>query len=214
MPLLQHALSLGPMDNNTYILVCSDTQEAAVIDVGFEPQSVLEALRKLGVKVTLLLNTHAHYDHIAGMREVQAAVGGEWWLHPLDRAMLETFSAQGAMFGLSPFEVPDGVHDLSDGQRLHFGKQELEVLHTPGHTPGHVSFHAGSEVWSGDVLFAGSVGRTDLDGGSWPDLERSIRTRLFPLGDATRVHTGHGPQTTIGQERLTNPFVGEGASYS
>lgn len=211
MSLVQHALSLGPMDNNTYILVCSQTREAAVIDVGFEPDTVLAALGELNVRVTLLLNTHAHYDHIAGMRRVQQMVGGEYWLHPLDRAMLATFNAQGALFGFPAAHLPDNPHDLEDGQRLQLGSSELEVLHTPGHSPGHVSFLAGADVWSGDVLFAGSVGRTDLDGGSWPDLVKSIRTRLFPLGDATRVHTGHGPATTIGEERLHNPFAGEGA---
>ena len=214
MPLVQHALPLGPMDNNTYLLVCSETREAAVIDVGFEPAAVLDALRELNARVRLLLNTHAHYDHIAGMREVQRAVGGEYWLHPLDRAMMGVFNAQGAMFGLPPAELPDQPHDLADGQQLRVGQHELTVMHTPGHSPGHVSFVLASDVWSGDVLFAGSVGRTDLEGGSWPDLVQSVRTRLFPLGDATRVHPGHGPATTIGEERLNNPFIGEGARFA
>jgi glyoxylase-like metal-dependent hydrolase (beta-lactamase superfamily II) len=211
MPLVHRTLSLGPMDNNTYLLACTDTREAAVIDVGFEPEAVIEAVRGADLRVTLLLNTHAHYDHIAGMRAVQQALGGEYWLHPRDRELLDAFNAQGAVFGFPPARLPDAPHDLADGMRLRLGRVELEVLHTPGHSPGHVTFVAGQDAWSGDVLFAGSVGRTDLTGGSWPDLERSIRQRLFPLGDAVRVHPGHGPATTVGHERLTNPFVGEQA---
>ena len=128
--------------------------------------------------------------------------------------MLEAFNAQGVMFGFPPARLPDDPHDLADGQALALGGVELRVLHTPGHSPGHVSFVCGEDLWSGDVLFAGSVGRTDLEGGSWPDLERSVRERLWPLGDAVRVHPGHGPATTIGHERLTNPFVGEQARFA
>jgi hydroxyacylglutathione hydrolase len=214
MPLVHHTLSLGPMDNNTYIVACSDTREAAVIDVGFEPDAVVDAIREAKLTVTLLLNTHGHYDHIAGMREVQRVLGGEYWLHPADRVMLDAFNAHGAMFGFAPARLPDEIHDLADGQRLRVGRGELEVLHTPGHSPGHVTFVAGEDVWSGDLLFEGSVGRSDLAGGSWPDLERSIREGLFPLGDGVRVHPGHGPATTIGQERLTNPFVGDQTRFA
>ena len=124
------------------------------------------------------------------------------------------FNAQGAQFGFPPARLPDAPHDLSDGQRLPIGDGGIEVLHTPGHSPGHVTFVAGEDMWSGDVLFAGSVGRTDLTGGSWNDLVRSIRDRLFPLGDQLRVHPGHGPATTIGHERLNNPFVGEQARFA
>ncbi len=187
MPLVHRTLTLGPMDNNTYLIACSESREAAVVDVGFEPGAVVAAVRRAGWRVTLLLNTHAHYDHIAGMREVQCEVGGTYWLHPADRAMLDAFNADGAMFGLPAAALPDDPHDLADGQRLKVGGVELRVLHTPGHSPGHVTFVAGEDAWSGDVLFAGSVGRTDLAGGSWPELERSIR------------------------ERRGNPFVGDGA---
>jgi hydroxyacylglutathione hydrolase len=211
MPLVHRTLSLGPMDNNTYVIACPETNEAAVIDVGFEPGAVIAAVREAGVRVTLLLNTHAHFDHIAGMREVQQALGGEYWLHPADAAMFDAFSAQAAIFGFPPVAMPDAPHDLFDGQVIRVGNGTLRVLHTPGHSPGHVTFAGEADVWSGDVLFAGSVGRTDLVGGSWADLERSVRERLFPLGDAVRVHPGHGPATTIGHERLTNPFVGEEA---
>jgi glyoxylase-like metal-dependent hydrolase (beta-lactamase superfamily II) len=214
MPLIHRTLSLGPMDNNTYLVACSQTREAAVIDVGFEPETVIEAVRREQFRVALLLNTHAHFDHVAGMRDVQSALGGEYWLHPADAAMMDVFNSQGAMFGFPPVRLPDDVHDLAQGQVLKLGHLELGVIHTPGHSPGHVTFTCGGDIWSGDVLFAGSVGRTDLQGGSWSELERSIREKLFPLGDAVRVHPGHGPATTIGNERLTNPFVGETAGFA
>lgn len=207
-----HALRLGPMENNTFLIVARETGEAAVVDVGFGAGEVIEAVRRLGVTVRLLLNTHGHYDHVAGMREVQEAVGGAYWIHPADRPLIEHLSEQGAMFGLPPAEAPEAVNELADGQVLTLGRDTLAVIATPGHSPGGVCFHAGDDLWAGDTLFAGSVGRTDLPGGSFSQLERSIRTRLFPLGDAVRVHTGHGPGTTIGAERRHNPFVGEAAA--
>jgi glyoxylase-like metal-dependent hydrolase (beta-lactamase superfamily II) len=115
------------------------------------------------------------------------------------------------MFGFPPARAPDTVNPLADGQRLELGHERLEVIATPGHSPGGVCFRSGEDLWVGDTLFAGSIGRTDLPGGSFPELERAIHTRLFPLGDAFKVWPGHGPPTTIGRERLHNPFVGLGA---
>jgi glyoxylase-like metal-dependent hydrolase (beta-lactamase superfamily II) len=212
MALIVRTLHLGPLDNNTYILACPETREAALVDVGFQPEAVLEAVNREVWSVRALLNTHAHYDHICGMRAMQIAFpGAHYWLHPDDSPLLARLSEQGAAFGFPPAQPPLDPHPLADGQRLSIGRETLRVLHTPGHSPGHVCFFAGDIVWCGDVLFAGSVGRTDLPGGSWDDLERSIRTRLFPLGDAVRALPGHGPETTIGRERRDNPFVGEGA---
>ena len=208
MALAHQALHLGPLDNNTYVLACTVTREAAVVDAGFEPEAVIELVRRRGLEVRHLLNTHAHYDHVAGMREVQEAVGGDYWLHPADRPLLDRLSEQGAAFGFPPARAPETVHDLADGQRIPIGKEFVEVLHTPGHSPGGVCFLSGDSLWAGDTLFAGSIGRTDLPGGSFAELERSIHTRLFTLGDAVGVYPGHGPATTIGRERLDNPFVG------
>lgn len=209
--LIARPLHLGPLDNNTWVLACDATRAAAVLDAGFEPEAVIAEVRRLGVEVALLLSTHGHYDHLAGMRTVQEAVGGEWWMHPADRFLADSLSEQGALFGFPPAEPPATMRPLADGQRLALGAETLEVLLTPGHSPGSVTFRNGDDLWVGDVLFAGSVGRTDLPGGSSGALVRSIRDRLFPLGDALRVHPGHGPDTTIGRERRSNPFVGEGA---
>lgn len=214
MPLTHRVLKLGPLDNDSYLIVCPATRETAVVDIGFEPEQAIEAVREANLTVRYLLNTHAHYDHVAGMRAVQEAVGGEYWLHPGDRPLLERLSEQGAAFGFPPAEPPDEVHDLADGQRLPLGEEALEVIHTPGHSPGGVCFRFGDWLWVGDTLFAGSIGRTDLPGGSFETLERSIRTRLFPLGDHLHVFPGHGPATTLGRERRDNPFVGEHARFA
>ncbi len=211
MPIAIRHLRLGPLDNNTYVLACDVTREAVVIDVGFEPEAVIEVLRREGLRVRWLLGTHAHYDHAAGMLTVQRAVGGDFALHPLDRPLLATLSMQGAMFGFPPAEPPEIAHDLVDGERIPFGEHDLEVVFTPGHAPGHCAFSMGEVVFVGDVLFRGSVGRTDLPGGSFETLARSIHERLFPMGDWVRCFPGHGPETTIGHERRHNPFVGTGA---
>ena len=200
---------VGPFANNIYVVTDATTRETAILDVGFEPGKVIELVRREKLLVRWLLATHAHYDHVAAMLPVQQAVGGVFALHPGDRPLLERVELQGSMFGLPPVEVPEVGHDLVPGERVPLGEQYMNVLFTPGHAPGHVTFKHGSTLWSGDVLFAGSVGRTDLPGASWDQLERSIRDVLFPLGDEMKVLPGHGPATTIGAERKSNPFVGE-----
>ena len=200
---------VGPFANNIYVVTDAATRETAILDVGFEPGKVIELVRREKLLVRWLLATHAHYDHVAAMLPVQQAVGGVFALHPSDRPLLERVELQGSMFGLPPVEVPEVGHDLVPGERVPLGEHSIDVLFTPGHAPGHVTFKHGSTLWSGDVLFAGSVGRTDLPGASWDQLERSIREVLFPLGDEMKVLPGHGPATTIGAERKSNPFVGE-----
>jgi hydroxyacylglutathione hydrolase len=211
MGLIAHTLNLGPLDNNSYLLIDEATRKAAVMDVGFEPEAVLDRVRKEKVEVVLLLLTHAHYDHVCGMLAVQREHPVPCLVHPADRPLLAALSRQGEAFGLPPAEPPGNLGDLADGQRISIGESSLEVIHTPGHSPGGVCFRHGEDLWVGDTLFAGSIGRTDLPGGSFELLERSIRERLFPLGDSLRCHTGHGPATTLGIERRSNPFVGEGA---
>ncbi len=209
-----HALHLGPLDNNTYLVVDEGTRETAVVDVGFDPEAVLEAIARMKLVVRLLLNTHAHYDHVAGMRTIQESCGGEYYVHPADRPLLDRLGEQGAAFGFPPAPSPDRPHDLADRQAIALAGQSIEVIHTPGHSPGGVCFRHGGWLLSGDTLFAGSIGRTDLPGGSFEDLERAIRERLFVLGDTVRVYPGHGPETTLGEERMHNPFVGERARFA
>lgn len=214
MPLVHRSFTLGPFATNAYLVTDERTRETAVIDVGFDAAAIAREIRAAGLAVRYLLNTHAHYDHVAAMRDLQELVGGTWWLHPDDRFLADGIAQQGAVFGLPPARRPDEVHDLADGQSLPLGDEALGVIHTPGHSPGSVTFRWDGHLWVGDVLFAGSVGRTDLPGGSSPVLVRSIRERLFPLGDALAVHPGHGPSTTIGAERAANPFVGDGVEWA
>jgi glyoxylase-like metal-dependent hydrolase (beta-lactamase superfamily II) len=212
MPLENRSFhDVGPFGNNVYVITDPATRETAVVDVGFEPERVIELVEREGLRVRWLLATHAHYDHVAAMLPVQKAVGGAFALHPADRPLLEAVAIQGSMFGLPPVAVPEVGLELAEGVPVPLGEQFLDVLFTPGHSPGHVTFRHGKTLWSGDVLFAGSVGRTDLPGASWDVLERSIKDKLFPLGDDVKVLPGHGPATTIGAERRANPFVGEAA---
>jgi glyoxylase-like metal-dependent hydrolase (beta-lactamase superfamily II) len=211
MALILHTLNLGPLDNNSYLLVDGATRATAVVDVGFEPESVLARIDAERLAVRLLLLTHGHYDHVCGMREIQRRHPVSCRVHPADRPLVELVSRQGEAFGFPRAEPPEDLVDLGDGERIVLGETAFEVIHTPGHSPGGVCFHFGEDLLVGDTLFAGSIGRTDLPGGSFEQLERSIRTRLFPLGDAVRCHPGHGPATTLGIERRENPFVGEAA---
>jgi hydroxyacylglutathione hydrolase len=214
MGLTSQSFVLGPFATNAYLVTCEDTRETAVIDIGFEAERIVDVVRRQQLEVRYLLNTHAHYDHVGMMAEVQRQLGGTYWLHPADRFLLDALPQQGAAFGLPPQRPPDDVRELFDGQVLELGKQRIEVIHTPGHSPGSVTFQWNGWLWVGDVLFSGSVGRTDLPGGSLETLTHSIRHRLFPLGDEMRVLPGHGPETTLGVERRTNPFVGDGVGLA
>jgi len=214
MGVAYHTFVLGPFATNAYLVTCEETRETAVIDVGFDARRIADEIQRRGLAVRYLLNTHAHYDHVAAMAELQGLVGGSYWLHPDDRFLLEALADQGAAFGLPPATIPALVSGLEDGQRLALGRHELTVIHTPGHSPGSVTFRWNDWLWDGDLLFSGSVGRTDLPGGSFEQLVTSIRERLFPIGDQARVLSGHGPETTIGAERRQNPFVGEGVVIS
>jgi glyoxylase-like metal-dependent hydrolase (beta-lactamase superfamily II) len=214
MPISWRSFVLGPFATNAYLITCEATRETAVVDVGFEPETVLEAIGRHRLEVRHLLNTHAHYDHAAAMATVQAQVGGSYWLHPDDAFLLDRLVAQGAAFGLAPASPPAEVNPLADGQTLPLGEESLSVIHTPGHSPGSVTFRWRKLLWVGDLLFAGSIGRTDLPGGSLETLVASVRRRLFPLGDDAVVFPGHGPRTTIGAERRNNPFVGDGVALA
>jgi glyoxylase-like metal-dependent hydrolase (beta-lactamase superfamily II) len=202
---------VGPFAANCYLLACSETSEAVIVDPGGDPTRILGMLRPGDFRVTGIVCTHAHIDHVAGAAEVKEATGAPLQIHAADVEWLERLPQQVATFGFEDVPTPavDRLHQ--DGDSLRVGEQLGVVLHTPGHTRGSCSlwFPQARVVVTGDTLFAGSVGRTDLPGGDFAQLERSIRERLFPLGDDVRFYPGHGPGSLIGQERLSNPFVGE-----
>jgi len=202
-------LPVGPLQVNCVILGCSTTRKAAVIDPGDDFDSIVAILKKHQLQVEIILNTHGHFDHIGANAALKKSSGAPIYIHPEDKKLLQLASAQGALYGLTVPNSPPADHELDDGQKVQFGEQEFTVLHTPGHSPGGVCFYTEGLLISGDTLFAGSVGRTDLPGGSHQQLLDSIRTKLAGLPAPTRVIPGHGPDTSMGQELRYNPFLND-----
>ncbi|MFO7497011.1 MAG: MBL fold metallo-hydrolase [Desulfobacterales bacterium] len=200
-------LTVGPIMANCFILGCERTREAAVIDPGDETDKILMSLASEKLTLKHILNTHGHFDHVGGNRHLKDTTGADVLIHAADAAMLGQLASSAAAFGLSAQNSPPPDRTLAEGDRVTFGDIALTVLHTPGHTPGGISFHTDRCVFVGDALFYGSIGRTDFPGGDYDTLIASIRTKLFTLDDETTVYTGHGPATTIGQEKRSNPFV-------
>jgi hydroxyacylglutathione hydrolase len=202
---------VGPFAENTWLIADEETGEAAVLDPGGETERVLGMTAPDGFRVTQVLATHGHVDHIYGVEEVRARTGAPFAIHAGDLPFVRALPGQAAGLGFGPTRSPEVARLLEDGDAVRVGGREGKVLHTPGHSPGSVSlwFPADRILFTGDTLFAGSVGRTDLPGGDTATLVRSIRERLFPLGDDVRFHPGHGPSGTLGAERRANPFVGE-----
>jgi glyoxylase-like metal-dependent hydrolase (beta-lactamase superfamily II) len=207
-------IPVTPFQQNCSLVWCDVTQQAAVIDPGGDLDKVLAAVDKAGVTLTTILLTHAHVDHAGATAELarrrQLPIIGP---HRGDQFWIDGLAEQGRMFGLGHSESFEPDQWLVDGDRVSLGKGEFEVRHCPGHTPGHVIFFSAPDrlAFVGDVLFAGSIGRTDFPGGDYDTLVRSIRDNLFVLGDEVRFVPGHGPMSTFGAERRTNPFVGDAA---
>jgi len=178
-----------------------------MIDPGEEPQMFLAELNTRGWSLGGIWITHGHIDHILGVAAVKRATGAPIYLHPADRPLYDSLTQQGSWFGLKVDRLPPPDRDLEAGQRLDVGGIEFTVRHTPGHSPGSVSFVRQGTIFGGDVLFNGSIGRTDLPGGDAATLLKSIHRDFLSLPDSTVVRSGHGPETTIGVERLTNPFL-------
>jgi glyoxylase-like metal-dependent hydrolase (beta-lactamase superfamily II) len=207
-------LPVTPFSQNCSLLWCEDTRRAAVVDPGGDLDHIVAPAAQLGITIEKILLTHGHIDHAGGAAELAARLSV-----PVegpqreDAFWIEQLPEQSRMFGFPHCAAFTPDRWLEDGGTVSFGKVVLEVLHTPGHTPGHVCFfHRPSRLAVvGDVLFAGSIGRTDLPGGSHDALIRSIRQSLWPLGDDVEFIPGHGPMSTFGEERQSNPFVADGA---
>ncbi|MEN3047677.1 MAG: MBL fold metallo-hydrolase [Candidatus Caldarchaeales archaeon] len=202
MELQVETLVVGPLSTNCYVV--SSGGEALIVDPGWEAERVLRAVS--GMEVVGIVATHGHFDHVGAVEELRRRLGAEFAIHRLDEGMLDAAVAIGERFGVK-FERPKPDRHIEEGDRIQLGGVQIEVIHTPGHSPGSVCLRAGFTLFSGDTLFMGSVGRTDIAGGSFEHLERSIRTKLYVLDDATVVYPGHGPATTIGFEKRHNPFV-------
>ncbi|MEH0018894.1 MAG: MBL fold metallo-hydrolase [Desulfobacter sp.] len=200
-------LEVGPIMANCFILGCENTKEAVVIDPGDDADKILMALAKAELKVKYLINTHGHFDHVGGNKRMKEATGAPIAIHSGDEPMLMELSRSAAMFGLSAENSPPADLALKDGDEISFGEITLKVIHTPGHSQGGVCLHTPGHLFAGDTLFAGSIGRTDLPGGDYDTLISSIKTKLLCLDEDTVVYTGHGPETSIGNEKRMNPFL-------
>ena len=197
----------GQFVENCWLVADPRTREAVMIDPGEEPAMFLAELDTRRWTLRAIWITHAHIDHILGVAAVKRATGVPVFLHPADRSLYDGLADQGAWFGMRPEAPPAPDHELTAGQRLTVGSLAFEVRHTPGHSRGSVSFLGHGTIFGGDALFNGSIGRTDLPGGDFATLMQSLQREFLSLPDSTVVRSGHGPETTIGVERLTNPFL-------
>lgn len=209
-PALVVTFPVGPLQCNCTVLGDPATGEAIVVDPGDDIEAVMAVLREHQLTCRAIVNTHTHIDHVGGNHSLREATGARVMMHEADLPLYDRLPQQAVWLGLEPAPLRGTVDEhIHQGDRVRAGALELEVLHTPGHTPGSLCFHLAGEalLFSGDTLFAGSVGRVDLGGTTFEDEVASIRSRLLVLPDDTRVIAGHGPRTTIGQEKRRNPYL-------
>jgi glyoxylase-like metal-dependent hydrolase (beta-lactamase superfamily II) len=211
--LLVETITNGPFVENCFLVADAATKHAILIDPGDEEERIAAVVERAGVQVVEIVNTHGHIDHAGAVAALKKMLGVPFAIHPGERAWLEHLAASAVAFGLPSRPTPEVDRDLAHGQPLQVGDVTGKVLHTPGHTEGGCCLYFPDQriVFVGDTLFAGSVGRTDLPGGSTSALIRSIREQLLSLEDDVVVFSGHGPETDIGTERRTNPFLRPGA---
>lgn len=202
-------LVVGQLGVNCFILADPETKEGVVVDPGDETEAILAVVKAKGITVKYILNTHGHFDHVGGNRKLVEVTGAPLMINQGDEPFLTRASRSATMYGLRAEDSPAPAQYLTDGQTLTFGGIELRVIHTPGHSPGGSCFYlpAAGTLISGDTLFAESIGRTDLTGGSQEQLVGAIKSKLLVLPDDTRVYPGHGPATTIGHEKRHNPYL-------
>jgi glyoxylase-like metal-dependent hydrolase (beta-lactamase superfamily II) len=203
--------TVGPAQENCFLVRRDGSDRALIVDPGEEAERLLGAIERLGVTLDGILLTHTHFDHVGAVAPVARATGAEVWVPRIERPVLADIMSYVPWPGFGPFESYDAEHDLVGGERLSMAGFDIDVLFTPGHSPGHLSFSIPDEraLFSGDVLFQGSVGRVDLPGGHGPTLLESIRGLVESLPTETAVHPGHMGLTTLGAERASNPFLAE-----
>jgi len=206
--MILHTIPVGITQTNCYVVGCDQTHEGVVIDPGGHPQRILKAIEQSGLTIRYVLNTHCHFDHMGANAEIVAATKAPLALHPAELPILQA-KGGAAWFGVLVKESPLPDLELDGGQVLEVGTLRFQVLHTPGHSPGGLTFYLKEEsaAFDGDVLFEMGIGRTDVPGGDWDTLERSIREVLYALPDDTTLYPGHGPKTTVGREKRANPWV-------
>lgn len=211
--LVVRSVAVTPFASNCFLVADPASREAVLVDPGEYSAAVAALTAPEGFRVGRILLTHGHIDHVSGGASAAAALGAPLWLHAADLPQLARMGALSELFGFGAAKPPAIAHHPVDGETFALGAHEARVIHTPGHSPGGICLHFPEDgiLFTGDTLFAGSVGRTDLPGGDTAALVRSIREKLFPLGDDVRFFPGHGEPGLLGEERRSNPFVGEGA---
>ena len=204
--MILRVLEVGSFAANCYIAACAETREGVIIDPGSEGPQIIRAVEDEEIKIKFIINTHGHVDHVGANAHVREATGAPILIHREDGDMCRKPHASLSVFaGTLKLAEPDRL--LEDGDVLEVGKLSFEVIHTPGHTRGGISLKAGNILFTGDTLFAGSIGRTDLPGGSYRQLIASIKDRILPYPPDTLVYPGHGPASTVGEEKQANPFL-------
>lgn len=198
---------VGALETNCYLVYCEETRESAIVDPGGDPEKIIRKISELELKPVILINTHGHVDHVGANKDIKEKYDIPLCIHSADSKMLNNIiaSAMGLFLGAKKSPSPDKF--CEEEEKIPIGNSHLEVIHTPGHSPGSISLSGDGFLLSGDLLFCGGVGRTDLPGGSWGVLEDSIRNKIFNFPDDTIVLPGHGPATTVGQEKMANPFI-------
>lgn len=204
----------GPLDNNVYVIVDEEAGRCAVVDPGIDSDHIAHGITRRGLTIAAVVNTHGHWDHVAGNELFARSSGAPIYRHPLDEEMALRADQQAARWNFHVAPSPPADFTLDEGDTFEWGPYRFAILHVPGHSPGSICLLAGGVLIGGDVLFRGSIGRTDFPGCSLPLLLGGIRTKLMPLPDDTRVLPGHGPETTIGHERRANPFLHSAADQA
>lgn len=200
-------LIVGPLASNCYILWDKELKQGVIIDPGDDAKLILNTVKTLDIEILYIVVTHGHFDHVGAVAELKEELKIDFLAHREDLIIIKDSKDSARRWGIEISQSPNPDRYITDGDKIKFGKLELSVIHTPGHSPGGVSFLIDRILFSGDTLFQGSIGRTDFRKGSFEDLEKSIKTRLYSLPDETVVYTGHGPITTIGDEKRHNAFV-------
>ncbi|MBD3298832.1 MAG: MBL fold metallo-hydrolase [candidate division Zixibacteria bacterium] len=200
-------ITVSPIQENCYIVGDEESHAGVIIDPGAEASRILEKVEHLGLTIEKIVNTHGHVDHISAAEEVKAALEVKLHMHPGDEMYLPNIEETAQMFGISGARNPTLDVFLTDGDRIDVGGFTIEVIHAPGHTPGSCVLKVGDDVFCGDLVFSGSIGRTDLPGGDYNTIIDSLERVILPMGDDVRLHPGHGPSTTVAVERRFNPFL-------
>lgn len=200
-------ITVSPLLENCYIVADEASREGILIDPGDEFERILRKIDALQLRIDKIVNTHAHVDHVCAVQAVKEKLGASFYLHSEEKMHLPRLLEIAAMYGISNAQIPTVEFELEDGDTIPFGSHVMKVVQTPGHTPGHCILIVDFDVFCGDLIFAGSIGRTDLPGGDYQAIVRSLESAILTLPDETRLHPGHGPSTTVAVEKQYNPFL-------